>query len=90
MVTVGQGDEMIALQVGKVEVDAPFIEQVLSKLLERFAPDTAVVMSFRQASFRTRPRPRGLCRAVRISSCARVRWSSEWQPHASRRRGQDR
>ena len=52
-VTVGQGDEMIALQVGKVEVDAPFIEQVLSKLLERFAPDSAVVMSFRQASFRT-------------------------------------
>ena len=53
MVTVGQGDEMIALQVGKVEVDASFIEQVLSKLLERFAPDTAVVMSFRHASFRT-------------------------------------
>jgi hypothetical protein len=52
-VTVGQGDEMIALQVGKVEVDAPFIEQVLSMLLERFAPDTPVVMSFRQASFRT-------------------------------------
>ena len=52
-VTVGQGEQMIALQVGKVEVDAPFIEQVLSKLLERFAPDPAVVMSFRQASFRT-------------------------------------
>lgn len=52
-VTIGQGDQMIALQVGKVEVDAPFIDQVLSKLLERFAPDTAVVMSFRQASFRT-------------------------------------
>jgi len=44
---------MITLQVGKVEVDAPFIEQVLSKLLERFPPDPAVVMSFRQASFRT-------------------------------------
>jgi Protein of unknown function (DUF499)/Fn3 associated len=52
-VTAGQGEQMIALQVGKVEVDAPFIEQVLSKLLDRFAPDTAVVMSFRQASFRT-------------------------------------
>ena len=52
-VTIGQGDQMIALQVGKVEVDAPFIEQVLSKLLERFAPETAVVMSFRRASFRT-------------------------------------
>ena len=34
-------------------MDAPFIEQVLSKLLERFPPDPAVVMSFRQASFRT-------------------------------------
>jgi hypothetical protein len=52
-VIVGQGEQMIALQVGKVEVDAPFIEQVLSKLLERFPTDTAVVMAFRQASFRT-------------------------------------
>jgi hypothetical protein len=52
-VTVGQGDEMIRLTVGKVEVDAPFIEEMLTKLLERFAPDTAVVMSFRQAGFRT-------------------------------------
>ena len=52
-VTVGQGDEMIAMTIGKVVVDASFIEDMLSKMLERFEPDTAVVMSFRQASFRT-------------------------------------
>jgi hypothetical protein len=53
MLTVGYGEEMISLTIGKVEVDAPFIEEVLSKLLERLAPDTAVVMAFRQASFRS-------------------------------------
>jgi Protein of unknown function (DUF499)/Fn3 associated len=49
--TVGQGSQMIAINVGDIEVDAPFIESLLIKVLEKFTPETPVVMTFRKAHF---------------------------------------
>ena len=49
--TVGQGNQMIAVSVGDIEVDALFIESLLVKVLEKFKPDTPVTMTFRKSSF---------------------------------------
>jgi Fn3 associated len=49
--TVGQGGRMIAVHVGEIAVEAAFIEALLSKVLEKFTPDTPVAMTFRKAHF---------------------------------------
>ena len=49
--TVGQGSQMIAVSVGEVPVEGPFIEALLTKVLEKFTPDTPVTMTFRKAHF---------------------------------------
>jgi hypothetical protein len=49
--TVGQGSQMIAVTVGEIALDAAFIEALLTKVLERFAPDTPITMTFRKAHF---------------------------------------
>jgi len=49
--TVGQGNQMIAINVGDIEVDAAFIESLLVKVLELFKPDTPVTMTFRKSTF---------------------------------------
>ena len=51
VLTVGQGNRMIAVNVGEIQVDAPFIEALLTKVLEKFTPDTPVTMTFRKAHF---------------------------------------
>ena len=51
VLTVGQGNRMIAVQVGEIAVDAAFIEALLTKVLEKFAPDTPITMTFRKAHF---------------------------------------
>lgn len=51
VLTVGQGNQMISVNVGEIEVDAVFIEALLVKVLEKFAPDTPVTMTFRKAHF---------------------------------------
>lgn len=52
--TVGQGSRMIALSVGEIPVEGPFIEAILNKVLEKFPPDTPVTMTFRKAHFMSR------------------------------------
>jgi hypothetical protein len=49
--TVGQGSQMIAVNIGEIAVDAAFIEALLIKVLEMFAPDAPVTMTFRKAHF---------------------------------------
>ncbi len=49
--TVGQGSRMIAVSVGEIQVDAPFIKTMLSKVLEKFDANTPVTMTFRKAHF---------------------------------------
>ncbi len=49
--TVGQGNQMISVNVGEIAVDAAFIEALLVKVLEKFTPDTPVTMTFRKAHF---------------------------------------
>ena len=49
--TVGQGNKIAHIMVGEVRVDAAFITALLTKVLEKFAPDTPVTMTFRKAHF---------------------------------------
>ena len=51
MLTVGQGNQMIGVNIGDIAVDATFIEALLVKVLEKFTPDTLVTMTFRKAHF---------------------------------------
>ncbi|MHC2289537.1 anti-phage-associated DUF499 domain-containing protein [Bradyrhizobium barranii] len=51
VLTVGQGNQMIAVQVGEIPVDPAFIESLLTKVLEKFTPDTPITMTFRKARF---------------------------------------
>lgn len=48
---MGQGNQMIAVNVGEIAVDATFLEALLVKVLEKFTPDTPVTMTFRKAHF---------------------------------------
>jgi hypothetical protein len=50
-INVGQGNQVIAINVGEIPVDAAFIEALLSKVLEKFKPETPITMSFRKAHF---------------------------------------
>jgi uncharacterized protein DUF499/Fn3 domain-containing protein len=50
--TVGQGNLIIAVNVGEIAVDAAFIESLLVTVLEKFTdPSTPVTMTFRKANF---------------------------------------
>ena len=49
--TVGQGNKIAQIAVGEVRVDGVFISALLEKVLEKFAPDTPVTMTFRKAHF---------------------------------------
>lgn len=51
VLTVGQGTQMIGIHVGEIAVDAAFIEALLTKVLEKFTPDTPITMTFRKAHF---------------------------------------
>ncbi len=51
VLTVGQGNQMIGVNIGDIAVDAAFIEALLVKVLEKFTPDTLVTMTFRKAHF---------------------------------------
>ena len=51
VLTVGQGNQMISVNVGEIAVDGAFIEALLVKVLEKFTPDTPVTMTFRKAHF---------------------------------------
>ncbi|GBO55370.1 hypothetical protein APA_3420 [Pseudanabaena sp. lw0831] len=50
-IAVGQGSQMIGVNVGEIAVDADFIESLLNKILEKFPPDTLVTMTFRKGNF---------------------------------------
>jgi hypothetical protein len=49
--TVGQGNKVAQIAVGEVRIDSVFITSLLEKVLEKFAPDTPVTMTFRKAHF---------------------------------------
>jgi hypothetical protein len=49
--TVGQGTQMIAVNIGDIPVDAAFIEDLLKKVLEKFSQTSPVTMTFRKANF---------------------------------------
>lgn len=48
---VGQGSQMASIMVGEVQVDGAFLNELLTKLLEKFPNDAPVTMSFRKAHF---------------------------------------
>jgi hypothetical protein len=51
VLNVGQGNQMIAVNIGEIEVEAAFIEALLTKILEKFTPDTPITMTFRKAHY---------------------------------------
>jgi hypothetical protein len=51
VLTVGQGAQMIAINVGEIPVDAGFITELLTKVLEKFNADTPITMIFRKGHF---------------------------------------
>ena len=51
VLTVGQGNQMIAVNVGEIAVDSAFLEALLVKVLEKFTPQTPVTMTFRKTHF---------------------------------------
>jgi hypothetical protein len=53
VLTVGQGNQVVGLNVGEVPVQAAFLESILKSVLdlEKFTPDTPITMSFRKAHF---------------------------------------
>jgi hypothetical protein len=48
---VGQGSRIIAINIGELAVEAPFLQALLDKVLEKFNPDTPLTLSFRRAHF---------------------------------------
>ena len=50
---IGQGNQIVGLNVGEVPVHAAFLESILKSVLdlEKFTPDTPITMSFRKAHF---------------------------------------
>lgn len=51
VLTMGQGNQVIAFHVGEITVEAAFIEALLAKVQEKFAPDSPLTMTFRRARF---------------------------------------
>jgi len=51
VVTVGQGNQMIQVTIGEIQVNAAFIESVLKTVLEKFEPTAPVTMMFRKTHF---------------------------------------
>jgi hypothetical protein len=51
VLTVGQGSQVIAVNVGEIALDAGFIQELLTKVLEKFPQDTPVTMTFRKGNF---------------------------------------
>ena len=51
ILNIGQGTQMIGITVGEISVEAGFIEQLLTKALEKFGPDALITMTFRKATF---------------------------------------
>ena len=49
--TVGQAPQVATVMIGEVQVDAPFLTQLLENVLEKFPPDTPVTMTFLKAHF---------------------------------------
>jgi len=64
--TVGQGAQVASVMVGEVRVDAPYLTQLLERVLEKFAPDTPVTMTFRKAHFASGHDLRQFCDALGI------------------------
>ena len=80
VLTVGQGNQMIAVNVGEIAVDAAFIEALLAKVLEKFTPDTPGHHDLPQGPLRFRSRPQGLCRQAWHRLAARGRRAMTEKP----------
>ncbi|RME82365.1 MAG: DUF499 domain-containing protein [Caldilineae bacterium] len=50
-IDIGQAPQMAAVVIGEKRVNGTYLTGILEKILEGFAPDTPVVMSFKKAHF---------------------------------------
>ena len=51
VLNVGEGNQIMSINIGDISVDADFIESLLSKILEKFSSDKPVTMTFRKGNF---------------------------------------
>lgn len=49
--TVGNGNQIVGINVGEIKIDAAYIEALLVIALEKFPPDAPITMTFRKAHF---------------------------------------
>jgi hypothetical protein len=61
---VGQGAQIASIMIGEVRVDAPFLSQLLEKVLDKFPPDTPLTMIFRKAHFASGHDLKGFCETL--------------------------
>ena len=64
--TVGQGSQVATVVIGEVEVEAPFLTQLLENVLQKFTPDTPVTMTFGKAHFASGHDLKDFCEKVGI------------------------
>ena len=50
-INVGQGDQVAAVMIGEVRVDAAFLSRLLKDVCEKFPPDAPITMTFKKAHF---------------------------------------
>lgn len=50
-ITVGQGNQVVGITVGEIQVNATFIEAILKTILEKFEPTAPITMTYRKAHF---------------------------------------
>ena len=51
--TVGQGNQVVVISVGEMEVDGEFLKKLLDTVVEKFQPDTPMTITFRKISFQS-------------------------------------
>ena len=65
--TVGQGSQVATVMIGEVQVDAPYLTQLLENVLQKFTPDTPVTMTFLKAHFASGHDLKDFCEKVGIT-----------------------
>lgn len=53
MISIGQGTQVITVNIGEIAVEADFLTRLLTQLAEKLPPDAPVTMAFRRAHFVT-------------------------------------
>jgi hypothetical protein len=51
--TVGQGNQVVGINIGDIEAEGSFLEALLTQVLVKFSPEVPIVMTFKRAKFQS-------------------------------------